>query len=213
MRKLLYSGAFILLCTFGSAGGAFALEASAASPSASVPAGIRALLGPSDTLLAYKLVDSLGSGEAGAVIVVRHALTDDRSHNPCDLTVLRKEGDAFAGAGSSNRAVECIYNEITRRVGELALGDQLNVKPQEITWSNELTKGHSAYTFVYASEKSSWYLQRAEVTFVENAESGDDVNVYREVVNYPGDIARISMSEFNPGAIRKALARHRESIK
>ena len=58
-----------------------------------------------------------------------------------------------------------------------------------------------------------WYSQRAETTFAENVESGDGVDVYREVVNYPGDIAWMSMSDFNPGAISEALANHREAVK
>lgn len=203
----------MLLCISIGTGGAFATDAVANSPSAGVPLGVRTLLSSTDTLLAYKSVNSFGSGGAGAVIVVRHALTDDRSHNPCDLAVLRKEGDTFAVALSSNRTVECIYNDIARRAGELALDDQLNVKKQEITWSNELTRGHTTYTFACASDTSSWYLQRAEVTFVENAGSGDGVNVYKEVASYPEDFARIALSDFNPAAIRKALARHRESVK
>lgn len=213
MKAWISVAAFIPVYLLVSTGEAFLSEAATGSMSNSVPDGIRVLLSPTDTLLAYKSVDSLGSGGAGAVIVIRHALTNDRSHNPCNLMVLRKDGDTFAVAASSNRAVECIYNDITRRAGELALDDQLHVKPQEITWSNELSKGHSTYTFVYASEMSSWYLQRAEVSFVENAESGEGVNVYKEVASYPGDFAKIVMSDFNPRIIRKALAKHREVAK
>lgn len=213
MKAWISAAAFISLCLLVSTGEAFVPEATANSLSNSVPDGIRVLLSPTDTLLAYKSVDSLGSGRAGAVVVIRHALKDDYSHNSCDLRVLRKEGDTFVVAESSNRVVECIYNGITRRAGELALDDQLNVTPQEITWSNELSRGHTAYTLVYASEMSCWYLRRAEVTFFKNAESGDGVNEYKEVASYPGDFAKTAMSDFNPLAIRKALAKHREAGK
>lgn len=213
MRKLVYSGVFVLLCILGSGSGAFAVGAPADPPSTKIPDNIRALLAPSDTLLAYKAADSLEGDGNGAVIVIRHALTDDRSHNPCDLEVLQKKGDAFVVASSSNRVVECIYNDIARRAGEMALDDHLDAKPKEITWSNEQTRGHTIFRFAYSSEKSSWYLQRAEVTFAENAESGDGVDVYKEVVNYPDDIAWIAMPDFNPGAIRKVLANHRKAVK
>lgn len=213
MWKLVYSGALALLCTFGSASGAYAIETPADPPSTNVPDNIRALLAPSDTLLAYKAVDSLGGGGKGAVIVIRHALTDDRLHNPCDLKVLQKKNDAFVMVSSSNQVAECIYNDLARRASEMVLDDNLHVKTQEITWSNEQVRGHTTYTFAYSSTKSSWYLRRAEATFVENAESGDGVDVYKEVVNYPGDIAWIAMPDFNSGAIRKALASHREAVK
>ena len=213
MIKWICTGAFVLLCLVVSTGGAVAPPAAADSTSASVPSGVRMLLSPTDTLLAYKPMESLGNGGDGAVIVVRHALTDDRSHNPCDLTVLRKTRDTFVVVVSSNHAVECIYNDIARRAGEFALDDQLNVKPHEITWSNELSKGHTLYTFAYASETSSWFLQRAEVTSAENAEAGDGINVYKEVATYPDDFARVDMSDFNPRAIRTALAKHRKLVK
>lgn len=208
MKKWIRTGTCILLCTSLGTGGACATPAKSR-----VPPGIRALLSPTDTLLAYKPLDVPESGGASAVIVVRHEPASDRTHNPCDLTILRNEGKTLIVAASSNWAVECIYNDITRRANELALDDQLEVKPGQITWSNELVKGHAAFTFAYATETSSWNLQRAEVTYSENALSGISVNVYKEVASYPGDFPRIALSDFNPRAIRAALSRHRETVK
>lgn len=213
MKKGIHAAAFVFLGMTVGTGAGFASALAANAPAGTAPEAIRALLSSTDNLLAYQPLNSLGSNGEAAVIVVRHALAGDRSHNPCDLMVLRKERDRFVVVSSSNRAVECVYNSITRRAGELSLDGQLRVTPGKISWSNELSKGHAAYTFAYASDISSWYLQCAEVTFVENARSGDSIDVYKEVASYPGDFARIAMSDFNPASIRKALARHRESVK
>jgi hypothetical protein len=170
------------------------------------------LLNPKDVVLAYKQADLLDEGAQGLVMVVRHDASNGEIKNPCEILLLQKNGSAFAVTNRNATAVDCTYNAIQKNAEELALNDNLRVKPLEITYVNQQTKGNSQYTFVYSKAKSAWHLQMAVATFPENDEATGQIRVVRETLSYPQSLGWLTLASFDPEQIEDALESHREFV-
>lgn len=186
---------------------AVALSAPGNSTSSAIPDDVRSLLSPSDTVLAYKAMNALGDGGPGAVMVVRHALSNDAARNPCDLIVLQRKDATYVVSDKSDKAVDCLTISFPKRAGEMDLNDNLTVEPKEITYFNERERGGQTYTFSYSSEKSAWHLTHASSVSTQPGKA--KVDVIELTVDYPSNIGWIPMSSFNPRAIADAMAKHR----
>lgn len=190
----------------GSAGlMAFACMAVPANmPSTTVPENVRALVAPTDKLLAYKPADLYGDGTPGAVLVVRHQASEksdyDFENNPCELIVLHQRKNKLVEVAHSKKTVDCTYNDVARNAPALSLNDNLLLAPGSIVYVNQKEKGDSTFYFAWSKERNAWYLQRATAS---NPDSGS--NIAHVGAIYPGNLAWTPMSSVDPEAIAEVL--------
>ncbi|MEP6899594.1 MAG: hypothetical protein ABI870_13785 [Rhodanobacter sp.] len=175
------------------------------SPTA-VPSDVRALVAPTDTLLAYKAADLYNDGVQAAVIVIRHPVSGkndyDFDNNPCELVVLRQKNGKLAEADRSTKAVDCTYNDVARNAKAMSLNDNLTVAPASIVYVNQKDKGDSTFYFTWSREKNTWYLQRA------TASNPDGDSVANISASYPKDFAWTTMSSVDPDAMAQILEKN-----
>ena len=176
------------------------------TPTTAVPSDVRALVAPTDTLLAYKAADLYGDSTQGAVIVIRHQVNGksdyDFDNNPCARVVLRRENGKLAEAARSTKAVDCTYNDVARNAPAMSLNDNLTAAPTRIAYINQKDKGDSTFYFAWSKEKNAWYLQRA------TASNPDGSSVSNVSASYPKDFAWTPMSSVDPGAMAEILEKH-----
>lgn len=172
-----------------------------------VPVELRKELSTTDTVLAFKQSDALDGSNAGAVAVVRHASTTERTSNPCDLLIYRIANSSYTLIDKSDKAVDCVHISFPKRAGELDLNDNLTVKPKEVTFFNERERGGQTYVFAYSAEKSTWHLLRATSIYTQPGKN--KVDVIELSAAYPLDISWTPMSSFDPDRIADAMSRHR----
>lgn len=190
----------------GSAGlMAFACTAVPANtPSTTVPKKVRALVAPTDKVLAYKPADLYGDGTPGAVLVVRHQASEksdyDFEDNPCELIVLHQEKSKLVEVDRSRKTVDCTYNDVARNAPALSLNDNLILAPGSIVYVNQKEKGDTTFYFAWSKERNAWYLQRATAS---NPDSGSSIAHAGAV--YPGNLAWTPMSSVDPKAIAEVL--------
>ncbi len=181
------------------------------TPATSVPNDVRALVAPTDTLLAYKPADLYSDGNQAAVIVVRHQVSGksdyDFDNNPCELVVLRQKSGKLAEVDRSTKAVDCTYNDVARNAPAMSLNDNLAVAPASIVYVNQKDKGDNTFYFAWSKEKSAWYLQRA------TASNPDGNSVANVSVSYPGDFTWTLMSSVDPDAIAEILEKQGKTTK
>lgn len=204
-RGALLFGALVV----GHGAGLIAFACTAATvdtPSTTVPNDVRALVAPTDTLLAYKPADLYGDGTQGAVIVIRHQINGksdyDFDNNPCELVVLRRENGKLTETDHSTKAVDCTYNDAARNAPAMSLNDNLAVASASIAYVNQKDKGDSTFYFAWSKEKNTWYLQRA------TASNPDGSSVANVSALYPKDFAWTPMSSVDPDAMAKILEKH-----
>lgn len=178
------------------------------SPSA-VPGDVRALMDPTDTLLAYKPADLFGDGTPAAVIVVRHPVGANNDYdfdsNPCELMVVHQVNGRFAVTDSSAKAVDCTYNDIARTAPAMALNDNLVASDGRIVYVNQNDRGDSSFYFGWSAHKHAWYLQRA------TASNPDGTTVTNASASYPEDFGWTTMTSIDPEAIAELLERGTQS--
>lgn len=202
LRRTLFLRALIV----GHAAGLIALACTAEpirTPADSMPNDVRALVAPTDTLLAYKAADLYGDGSPAAVIVVRHQISGQRNYdfddNPCELVVLRQKNGKLVEADRSTKAVDCTYNDVARNAPAMSLNDNLTATPASIIYINQKDKGDSTFYFAWSKDKNTWYLQRA------TASNPDGINVTNVSASYPGDFAWTPMSSLDPDALAEVI--------
>ncbi len=184
--------------------------AKAAAPAA-VPTNIQALVGPTDTVLAFAPIQPFGAEKAGGALVVRHAQPDPATGNSCELWLLRAVDASYAVTAKNGEAVDCRYNESAKNAGPMALTHNLTVAPTSVTYFNELPRGGTTYAFAWDGQKRAWHLQHVEATSVENGESG--VIVMKSVLDYPATLPWLTMDAFTPKVIREPLRAHRTVVR
>lgn len=181
------------------------------TPPTEVPSDVRALVAPTDTLLAYKAADLYNDGVQAAVIVIRHQVSGmsdyDFDNNPCELVVLRQKNGELAEADRSTKAVDCTYNDVARNAKAMSLNDNLTATPASIVYVNQKDKGDSTFYFAWAKEKNTWYLQRA------TASNPDGDSVASISASYPKDFAWTTMSSIDPDAMAQILEKHGNATK
>ncbi|MET0505672.1 MAG: hypothetical protein ABWZ85_10110, partial [Luteibacter sp.] len=104
----------------------------AASERDATPPDVLRFVGPEDTLLAYKSGDLFCLGMPGAVLIVRHPIPNGAyafDRNPCDLVIVKGEASSATQFDKSSTTVDCVYNELNKRLGPLALNDNLEIEP------------------------------------------------------------------------------------
>lgn len=183
--------------------------APANTPSITVPQDVRALIAPTDTLLAYKEANLYGDGSWAAVIVVRHPVSEmsdlDFDHNPCDLRVLRRENGKIVEADHSTKAVDCTYNDVERHAPAMSLNDYLKVSPASIVFINQKARGNSTFYFAWSQEKATWYLRRATATNVGDGADINNVRVTDVSASYPKNFGWTPMPSVDPDAMADIL--------
>lgn len=192
-----------------------ACKAQARTPSNNtVPSDIHALLGPNDTLLAYKTFDLLGDGDMNTVIVVRHSANAPASsdQNPCDLIVLQRKNGLLSQMDKSDKAVDCLYNEITKNAGALSLNDNLKLAALQITYINQQVRSNTQYTFSYSKQKHAWYVSQLVAIFPQNNNPNGLVDVVKEDVQWPKDFSWTLMSNFDPDKFQDMLDKHQSLV-
>jgi hypothetical protein len=181
------------------------------TPATAMPNDVRALLAPTDTLLAYKPADLYGDGNQAVVIVIRHQVSGksdyDFDNNPCELVVLRQKNGNLAEADRSTKAVDCTYNDVARNAPAMSLNDNLTAAPASIVYVNQKDRGDSTFYFAWSKEKSAWYLQRA------TASNPDGSGVVNASASYPGDFAWTPMSSVDPDAMAEILEKQGKATK
>ena len=174
--------------------------------STTVPQDVRALIAPTDTLLAYKAADLYGDGSWAAVVVVRHPATEmsdlDFDHNPCDLRVLRRQNGKIVEVDHSKKAVDCTYNDVERHAPAMSLNDYLTVSPGNITFVNQQRRGWSSFEFAWSKGKGTWYLHRATASNVDSGNNGTQTTI-----SYPKDLGWTPMASIDPDATAEVLER------
>lgn len=209
-RPLPYRGAMAISKLLAGCSAALMVFACTASPAnispTAVPLDVRALLTPTDTLLAYKAADLYEDGSQAAVIVVRHPASEksdyDFDSNPCDLVVLHQVNGKLLEADHSTKAVDCTYNDVARRAPAMSLNDNLTVSPASVVYVNQKDKGDSTFYFAWSKEKATWYLRRATAS---NPGSGNSVAHVSAI--YPKDLGWTPMSSVDPEAIAEVLVK------
>lgn len=191
---------------------AFGCAASPASTSTTaVPNEVRALVAPTDTLLAYKPADLYGDGNQAAVIVVRHQTSGksdyDFDSNPCELVVLRQQNGKLTKVDHSTKAVDCTYNDVARNAPAMSLNDNLTATSASIVYVNQKDKGDSTFYFAWSKEKNTWYLQRA------TASNPDDSSVANVSASYLKDFTWTPMSSVDPDAMAEILEKQGKTSK
>ena len=179
-------------------------NSTAANASATcLPSDVRALVAPTDTLLAYKSADLYGDSTQAVVMVIRHPVSGksdyDFDNNPCELDVLRRENGKLTKADGSAKAVDCTYNDVARDAPALSLNDNVTAAPGSIVYVNQKDKGDNTFYFAWSKEKKAWYLQRA------TASNPDGNSVTNVSASYPKNFAWTTMSSLDPEAIAAVL--------
>ena len=202
---------FKSILAFGASLTAFGCAAGQSASQTQAPGDVRALLAPTDVLLAYKTADLYGDGTAAAVIVVRHRIDGasdyDFDNNPCELVVLRREEGKLVEAARSKKAVDCTYNDIARNAPAMSLEDNLSLATARITYANQKAKGDSTLYFAWSKDKNSWYLQRATTS------NADGNTVVKESASYPKDFSWTTMATLDPEALAEVLDRQENTSK
>ena len=182
-----------------------------ATESTQIPTGVKALFGVQDTVLALKNAEPLGNDDGGTVVVVRHPSGNGSQRNPCELIILNNSGGRFVKSETSDKVVECTYNQAAKSAAVLGLDHNLTVNSNEITYFNELARGGTTYSFAWSKDKSAWHLQHVEATSVQNGDDG--VVVYKSILDYPTSLPWISLTDFDPKVIREPIAQNRKTVK
>lgn len=180
------------------------MAASVGTPqSTTVPAEVRALVAPADTLLAYKPADLFGDGTPAAVIVVRHPLGAnndyDFDNNPCELAVIHQVNGKLSVTDRSAKAVDCTYNDLARNASSMALNDNLIAGDGSIVYVNQKDRGDSSFYFAWSAQRHIWYLQRATASNLHGT------TVKNVSASYPKDFGWTTMSSTDPEAIADIL--------
>ncbi len=179
----------------------------AAAPASQAPAAATLDLGQyvkaDDTLLARKEFDLLGDGNPQTVLIVRHGGKDASQMYPCQLLILRKDASAYAVAASSDKVVDCFFNEVAKNAKDLS--DNLKLSKDSLVYVNQGEKSSTTYSFKYSAETSGWRLDRAESHYSVPSETSDDLDSYEETAAYPKDFALISLADFDPARIEDAM--------
>ncbi|SDF64991.1 hypothetical protein [Dyella sp. 333MFSha] len=191
------------ICTFfASMVSASVLAADTAPP----PAEVIHFLGPDDTLLAYRAGELFGAGLSGAVIIVRHPVPDeayDFDKNPCELIVLKGEGRTLSKFATGTTVVDCVYNDLNKRLGSMALNDLVSIGSGSFSFINQKERGTDGFYFRYSVTRAQWYLERATATFM-GAEG-----ITSEEALYPRDFGWTSLSDVSPENVARALNKHK----
>ncbi|OZB58513.1 MAG: hypothetical protein B7X39_19010 [Lysobacterales bacterium 14-68-21] len=207
-RPITYRSAIILGKLLAGCSAALMVFACSASPAdtstTAVPQDVRALVAPTDTLLAYKAADLYGDGSQAAVIVVRHQASEksdyDFDSNPCDLVVLHRVNGKLIEADHSTRAVDCTYNDAARHAPAMSLNDDLDISLGSITFVNQQRHSWSSVEFAWSKDKSTWYLHRATASNADSKNNGTQTTI-----SYPKDLGWTPMSSVDPEAIAEDL--------
>jgi len=156
-----------------------------------------------DTLLARKEFDLLGDGNPQTVLIVRHGGKDASQMYPCQLLILRKDASGYAVAASSDKVVDCFFNELAKNAKDL--GDNLKLSKDSLAYVNQGEKSSVTYSFKYSPETSSWRLDSAQSNYSVPSETSDDLDSYEETAVYPKDFALIPLADFDPTRIEDAM--------
>lgn len=177
-----------------------------------VPNEIHSFVGPTDILLAYQKMNLFGDGSAAAVIILRHQklVSTASEENSCDLLILRGKAGALSLFEKSSKVVECVYNEDAQNSSDL--NDNLELRPLQITYTNQRMGGYDAYMFKYSKEKEIWYLSQATSTFSEDNEDTGNKDSSEEKVRYPGNIPLTPLSKFDPASLSRELKKHKTVV-
>lgn len=170
------------------------------------PAEVRQFVGPNDTLLAYQKGDLFGAGMPGAVLVVRHPIPDEAyefDKNPCELIVLKGEGQELSQFTKGTTTVDCVYNDLNKTLGSMALNDRVTIKSGSFSFTNQKDRGADRFYFRYSATKAQWYLVRATATFPGAG------GITTEEATYPNDFGWTSLSDVSPDGLAKALEKHK----
>jgi len=184
----------------------------AAAPASQAPAAaaldLSQYVKADDTLLARKEFDLLGDGNPQTVLIVRHGGKDASQMYPCQLLILRKDASAYAVAASSDKVVECFFNEVAKNAKDLS--DNLKLSKDSLAYVNQGEKSSTTYSFKYSSETSGWRLDRAESHYSVPSETSDDLDSYEETAAYPKDFALIALGDFDPTRIEDAMRANKQ---
>lgn len=161
-----------------------------------------------DTLLARKDFDLLGDRSQQSVLIVRHSEPAASQVYPCELLVLKQSAGAYSVTARSDKVVDCFFNDIAKNATDLS--DNLTLSTGHITYVNQGAKSSTTYTFSYASESGNWRLLNAESNYSIPSETSDDLNSYREFVEYPKDFSDIPLSQFDPKQIKSAMTKSKK---
>ena len=155
----------------------------------------------------------MGDGHQDAVIIVRKSPAKNAAAaaNPCELIILQRQSDQLKIAGRSGTAVHCLYNDLAKKADDL--NENLKLAPQQVTYINQQTKGYSSYTFRYLKDKRDWYFAQAVRTHPKYNEKTDRMDVLRESISSPQDVALTPMSDFDPDKIETLLKKSSKPIR
>ena len=180
----------------------------ATATSRQVPEALRSLIPPDSAILAYKSLD--GTTTDLAVVIVRGKPGDDTQKNPCELLVLKDKSGVFSVEDKTDKAVDCLYNDLARKAASLE--ENLQVAPGKISYNNQGEKSTARYDFAFSDEKDAWHLSKAESAYPKYNEATDSTEVLGSEANFPKDFGWIPMSSFDPELIREAMEKNRKLI-
>ncbi|TBR36479.1 MULTISPECIES: hypothetical protein [Dyella] len=186
-------------------------SATGTAPPQNVPANVRALMEENDTILAFREQSNLFGDEAlGAIAAIRHGTERGRSweENPCDLVILRRQGDHWIETARSNRIVDCVYNHYSYHAPEMALNAQLTSAPLTVEFYSQKVRGYDAYSLTYLPERSNWRLGSATSTYREFDRDGLP-NFVKEQVSFPETLPLTLLKDIDQESISDLLSEHR----
>jgi len=172
----------------------------------SLAVGLAALVPDGATLLAHEVIDLNGDGQSDGVLVFRNE-NSAQGENPCELLVAVHQGEGFTVQAHSRHIVECTYNQVAARAKSLQ--ENLAVNDGVITYTNQLEKGTSVYSFAYDAKRGAWHLVEATNAYPQYNEAQDRTEVVREVVRSPGDVPWGALDAFDPEALGDAFKKNR----
>lgn len=173
--------------------------------------GIAALVGPKDTVLARKAFDLLGDGSSQTVLIVRRGDEQASRTYPCVLLVLRKDTGNYRVAASSDKVVDCFFNDLARRATDLS--EHLELGPGRLAYVNQGAKSSTTFTFKYSAEKSDWYLAQAQSHYSVPSVSGGGLDSFTESAAHPGDLPWMSLTGFDPAVVEAAMRKNKTLLK
>lgn len=173
--------------------------------------GIAALVGPQDTVLARKAFDLLGDGASQTVLIVRRGGAQASLTYPCVLLVLRNDTGTYRVAASSDKVVDCVFNELARRATDLS--EHLELGPGHLSYVNQGAKSNTTYTFKYSAGKSDWYLAQAQSHYSVPSVSGGGLDSFSESAAHPGDLPWMSLTGFDPDVVEAAMRKNKTLLK
>ncbi|WDM69321.1 MULTISPECIES: hypothetical protein [Xanthomonas] len=162
---------------------------------------------PNEILLAYQETNLFGDGDTSAVAIVRRKDLSGAEPLPCTLMILKRKGNTFSVTEKNDKVVDCIYNENAQNSSDL--NENLEIKPLEISYTNQRTGGYDTYEFNYSTQKNTWYLSQAISTFFEENQNTGENEPFRESVRYPENLHFITLSDFDPISIEKEMKSHK----